>query len=195
MARFEEKEFLLSEINGGEKYQNGDIPDAEAINAPIEASAYAQKAAKSALQKADEALNKVNDSSHGSVALSAYPIGSIYITASSISPAALFGGTWEQIKGRFLLASDENHYVGETGGSETHSHGAGDMIAGLAVKSGTMYLDVAYKDWESNWTHPNMSTGLQKTDTQTFGLNVMGDTDTQTILPPYLAVNVWKRVA
>lgn len=49
MARFEEKEFSLSDINNGERYQNGDIPDAEAINKPIEASAYAVEMARSAL--------------------------------------------------------------------------------------------------------------------------------------------------
>lgn len=32
-----------------------------------------------------------------------YPIGSIYISANSINPHNLFGGVWEQIKGRFLL--------------------------------------------------------------------------------------------
>lgn len=32
-----------------------------------------------------------------------YPIGSIYISTSSTNPHDLFGGTWEQIKGRFLI--------------------------------------------------------------------------------------------
>lgn len=33
-----------------------------------------------------------------------YPIGAIYISTSSINPSTLFGGTWESIQGRFLLA-------------------------------------------------------------------------------------------
>ena len=33
-----------------------------------------------------------------------YPVGSIYMSVSNTSPETLFGGTWEQIKDRFLLA-------------------------------------------------------------------------------------------
>lgn len=35
--------------------------------------------------------------------LNAYPIGSIYMSVNSTNPGELFGGTWEQIQGRFLL--------------------------------------------------------------------------------------------
>lgn len=33
-----------------------------------------------------------------------YPIGSIYISVNSTNPSILFGGTWEAITGRFLMA-------------------------------------------------------------------------------------------
>ena len=46
MANFEAKEIDLSNINGGQRYQNGDVVDAEAINAPIEASAWAVEKVK-----------------------------------------------------------------------------------------------------------------------------------------------------
>lgn len=35
----------------------------------------------------------------------AYPIGRVYISADDVSPAALFGGTWEKIVGKFLLGA------------------------------------------------------------------------------------------
>lgn len=35
--------------------------------------------------------------------LNAYPVGSIYMSVNSTNPDELFGGTWEQIQGRFLL--------------------------------------------------------------------------------------------
>lgn len=46
-----------------------------------------------------------------------YPVGSIYITTRNVSPADLFGGTWQEIKGRFLLGESTNYPAGTTGGS------------------------------------------------------------------------------
>ena len=60
-----------------------------------------------------------------------YPIGSIYMTTSTVSPAVLFGGTWERIKGRCIVGVDESdtdfNIVSKTGGSkylQKHSHNA-----------------------------------------------------------------------
>ena len=47
--------------------------------------------------------------------LSAYPVGSIYQSTSSTSPAALFGGTWEQIASeRVLMGASSSHKAGTT---------------------------------------------------------------------------------
>ena len=37
-----------------------------------------------------------------------YPVGAIYISTSSSSPATLFGGTWERINRRFLVGAGSN---------------------------------------------------------------------------------------
>lgn len=42
-----------------------------------------------------------------------YPVGSMYFSVSSTSPATLFGGTWERINGYYLYAGNG----GNTGGS------------------------------------------------------------------------------
>lgn len=48
-------------------------------------------------------------------ALSAYPVGAIYITTSSTSPASLFGGTWESIASeRVLMGVSSSHGAGST---------------------------------------------------------------------------------
>ena len=46
-----------------------------------------------------------------------YPVGAIYISASSTSPASLFGGTWTQIQEKFLLSAGSTHTAGSTGGA------------------------------------------------------------------------------
>lgn len=55
-----------------------------------------------------------------------YPIGSIYMTTSTVSPAVLFGGTWERIKGRCIVGVDENDTdfgtVSKTGGGQAHNN-------------------------------------------------------------------------
>ena len=63
-----------------------------------------------------------------------YPIGSIYISASGTNPHDLFGGTWEQLRDRFLLGcgSKEN---GTIGGEENHALSDNYYI-------GLVYLDI-----------------------------------------------------
>lgn len=60
------------------------------------------------------------------LALAAYPVGSIYMSVNSTSPATIFGGTWERITGKFLLSATDNgssgasQAAGNTGGEATH---------------------------------------------------------------------------
>lgn len=56
-----------------------------------------------------------------------YPVGSIYISVTDTSPASLFGGTWEQLKDRFLLAAGDSYAAGSTGGEATHTLTASEM--------------------------------------------------------------------
>ena len=50
-----------------------------------------------------------------------YPVGSIYMSVNNVSPSTLFGGTWEAIQDRFLLAAGSSYSGGTTGGSATHT--------------------------------------------------------------------------
>lgn len=66
-----------------------------------------------------------------------YPVGSIYMSVSATNPQLLFGGTWEQIKDTFLLASGDSYTAGSTGGSPdaivvSHTH----TFTGSQVDSG-----------------------------------------------------------
>ena len=49
-----------------------------------------------------------------------YPVGSLYWSSKSTNPSSLFGGTWVQIKDRFVLACGDTYTsVDETGGESS----------------------------------------------------------------------------
>ena len=50
-----------------------------------------------------------------------YPVGSIYMSVNATDPGTLFGGVWQRIKERFLLASGDTHGAGSTGGEFEHT--------------------------------------------------------------------------
>ena len=57
------------------------------------------------------------------ISLLSYPVGAIYISTVSTSPATLFGGTWSAIgAGTFLVAAGTGYAVGATGGATSHTH-------------------------------------------------------------------------
>ncbi|MGB9979361.1 phage baseplate protein [Methanobacterium sp.] len=56
-----------------------------------------------------------------------YPVGAVYISAVNTNPATLFGGTWVQIKDKFLLSAGDTHSAGSTGGEETHILSTAEM--------------------------------------------------------------------
>ena len=135
---------------------------------------------------------------------SVYPVGSIYMSVASTSPATLFGGTWTAIGGRFLLAADTNHAAGSTGGAESttltvnnlpdHKHGFDYDRLGVADSSSESY-GFEYKKVR-RMTPQTISTEGVIRDTP-IGQGVIHGTPNQsfTNMPPYLAVYVWKRVA
>lgn len=66
-----------------------------------------------------------------------YPVGSIYWSKNATNPSNLFGGTWVQIKDKFILAAGDTYKINTTGGAAyhtlsiselpTHSHGVGTL--------------------------------------------------------------------
>ena len=64
---------------------------------------------------------------HDTVVNLIYPVGSIYMSVNSTSPATLFGGTWVQLQNTFLLAAGSSYTAGATGGEATHTLTAQEM--------------------------------------------------------------------
>lgn len=118
----------------------------------------------------------------------AYPVGAIYLSVTDANPAALFGGTWERIGGRFLLGADSTYAAGSTGGEAANTLTADEMprhnheVDNLnASGSATPFMTV------------------QAQDKRGFGGNVQtmyaGGGKAHNNLPPYLAVFMWRRVS
>lgn len=61
-----------------------------------------------------------------SILLLAHPVGSYYWSSEATNPGELFGGTWTQIKDKFIIAVGDEHMVGISYGSNiknlSHTH-------------------------------------------------------------------------
>lgn len=121
-----------------------------------------------------------------------YPVGSIYISVNPTNPATLFGGTWEQIEDRFLLAAGSTYAAGSKGGTASHKH-----VAPIGYESTSQYIGTL----NVNGLTQNFSTagGYNSVQRTTGGSNIPSGvaayyTETVSNIPPYLAVYVWRRV-
>lgn len=119
-----------------------------------------------------------------------YPVGSIYMSVNNTSPATLFGGTWAKMESRFLIGASSTYALGSTGGEATHrlttsempSHNHLTTSSGkvVNVSSGSGYTVPCANDYGSSASLYTSSTGSGSAHNN---------------MPPYIAVNMWKRTA
>lgn len=130
-----------------------------------------------------------------------YPIGSVYISVVSTSPATLFGfGTWAAFAtGRTLVGIDANqaefNTVEETGGATTHALSEAEMpahkhISGSAEFNSNSAYGVAPSGPAGNINQQNETTGDNHAYTSTTGSGSAHNN-----LQPYIVVYMWKRTA
>ena len=124
----------------------------------------------------------------GSSALSAYPVGSIYLSVSSTSPSTLFGGAWERIQDRFLLCAGTTYAAGSTGGEASHKLTVGEM------PSHSHNITARYTN-ESNTSGYVATRDYVSSYGKTCKTQNSGGGAAHNNMPPYLAVYVWKRTA
>ena len=137
----------------------------------------------------------ITAASVGATKLAAWPIGSIYMSVNSTSPANLFGGTWERISDTFLFAASSSYPAGSTGGEFTHKLTQSELPDySLSVANGSnvirsktgSYADAYVQTQSSGWGIPNWES---KTVTVASG----GSGAAHNNMPPYLSVWIWKR--
>lgn len=135
---------------------------------------------------------------NGATVLDMYPVGSIYQTTSSaFNPQTAWGGTWERIKDRFLLAAGTAYAGGSTGGEATHKLTTQEMPS----HTHTMYVnnDGSASSWSPTFgdylIKPDGVTTSKKNYQAKLAQNGAGGDQAHNNMPPYIAVYVWKRTA
>lgn len=121
------------------------------------------------------------------------------------SPAARYGGSWENITDRFLIGAGGSYSLGSTGGAEDVMIARGN-IPTLEITSDTMRYNgerVSLCEYISNneespgvlpangWT---VSSDSNPGRIGSFGWHNPSQTKLN-ILPPYIACNIWRKVA
>ena len=122
-----------------------------------------------------------------------YPVGSIYMSVNSTNPKNLFGGTWEQIQGKFLLGMDSSYPAGSTGGEATHKLTAAEMPTHAHyMASGNAGGNDTWKP-DAGWYLVTDVTDDTTTWWAQIGMNNAGGSEAHNNMPPYLSVYIWKR--
>lgn len=137
-----------------------------------------------------------------------YPVGSIYMSVTSASPADLFGGTWERIKDRFLLASGDTYSAGSTGGEAQHTLSMNELPS-HNFGSIPMIVPIGHGNWNNGDIHASSlgnassskpgveqnGNGMTNGTQWSYEIDFPGGSQPHNNMPPYLTVYIWKRVA
>ena len=148
-----------------------------------------------ALYKTDENGNLIKVAGYGNTndfvkRKDIFLIGSIYMSVNNTSPASLFGGSWEQLKDRFLLGAGDTYVAGSEGGSA-------DAV--IVAHKHTVYMS---NDGAGSNGYMQMTKGGQEYNiaapigsTVDLNGNVTTETGVGKNMPPYLVVYMWKRIS
>lgn len=135
-----------------------------------------------------------------------YPIGSIYMNVNSTNPGTLFGGTWEQIQGKFLLGMSSSYPAGSQGGEASHtltteempSHGHNPAnqseYFGFITNSNKAFEvgDMGVQSGSGRY-YPYSTTAFDISRNSLTGTTGGGKSHNN--MPPYLSIYIWKRTA
>lgn len=150
-----------------------------------------------------------------------YPIGSIYMSVNNVNPTTLFGGTWVQMKDKFLLGAGDIYENGNIGGEATHiltttelpshSHGIPSLsgstsnagahnhaVIGTSATnggSGVFCETWANRSNDRNGYTSSVGDHSHSVTTNASTTNNTGSGASHNNMPPYLVVNMWKRTA
>lgn len=117
-----------------------------------------------------------------------YPVGSLYMSVNAAEPSALFGGVWERLKDRFLLAAGDTYEAGAMGGEATHTLTVAEIPPHQHLFPSYSGDDIDLFGWAAKAI--NTFKQEQKIATEYSGAGAAHNN-----MPPYLTVYMWKRTA
>ncbi len=125
-----------------------------------------------------------------------FPVGFIYQSTSSTSPASLYGGSWERIQGRFLLGTSPSYTVSSTGGEEKHTLTTSEMPRHMhgSANAREIWTDPGIYDTSREFALWTTSSPAYKMESCQ-GTAYTGGGNSHNNMPPYYAVNIWRRTA
>lgn len=140
-----------------------------------------------------------------------YPVGTLYWSKNETDPAILFGGTWERIKDKFILAAGDSYLQGNTGGKANvaltvdqmpaHTHTRGSMnIKGTFSGHENNASDVFSVSETTEWHGNRNNNGHKRKITFDASKNWTGSTSSvgkgyaHDNMPPYIAYYCWERI-
>lgn len=200
MSNFEVKELVLENINGGRQYTDSDGVSASAINAVVEASAWAQKTAKEAKMLVEASTGTNFDTFYSFLLDKFVPLHKVQIFTDNTNPAELYGGYWIKLKDAFLWCSGDETYitytkngvsvteylsVGSRGGEKTHT---------LTVDEMPRHYHLIYMGSQGATTFYGTGSPQQQSATVSSVTDFSGGDQPHNNMPPYFAVNAWYRV-
>lgn len=132
-----------------------------------------------------------------------YPVGSIYLSVNNVDPSTLFGGTWVQIKDKFLLSAGDTYTGGATGGEATVTLTEPQLpnVSGSWVihgqENGTEFWQAHGKATGSTISGSYKAITEARTGANSLGSPgfSFGNNQAHNNMPPYLVVYMWKRTA
>lgn len=128
-----------------------------------------------------------------------YPVGCIYQSVSSTSPASFLGGTWEQIKDRFILAAGDTYAAGSTGGEAAHALTVEEGPKHTHVETTTDSLGIKneMKGAPKGSSTPGVLLYGNFVDNCGASLRTLesGNGRPHNNMPPYLTAYIWRRIA
>lgn len=132
------------------------------------------------------------------LALDAYPVGAVYISFVSTSPASLFGGEWTQIKDRFLVGIGDSFNASSTGGASSvtlKNENLPNMQVTPSRSTDRFVTMCGQEESPDGFITPAGSGTLPLYWGGNWGTKALGSGSAFSTLPPYRAVYMWRRTA